>query len=531
MIGENGVLDTVRRRYSVKTASILVCVVVLTLALGVFFAGHVVNGTEGTLEDRAIAAIAALLVVFVAHLALVGILVGGNIALALRQLSTRTERIGEGEFDVDLETERIDEVGTLYDSVAEMRDSLETTLVDLEREQARAREAQRAAERQNKQLLAEADRFSDVMAACADGDLTQRLEPETDDEAMAAIAAAFNEMVDQLEAVVAQGQAVAQSLDRTSTELQLSAEEIREANADVSDGIQEIADGSSRQTDQLEVASSEVSSLSSTTEEVASTTSEIADRSDRVADLADDGRDAAAAARTEIRESVATTQEVVETIETLDEEAQRIEEVIALIDEIAQRTDMLAVNAAIEASRADGDAGGNGSAGFGAVADEVKDLSRETQAAVEEIETTLESIQERAATGADGIETVDERITATAETIDDLRSHLEEISEGVNWVNDGLQSIDAAAAEQAESAGEIATIVDDVATVSAETTQQSQEVAGAAEETAATASQVSDKSTTLDQQARQLATTLDVFAADGDGGPDALESTAGGGSV
>ena len=231
-----------RRRYSLKTASVLVGVVVLTLLFGGIFAAHIVTGPESGMQDRAIASIASLLIVFVVHLALAGIVLGGNVALELEQLSRKTERIGAGEFEVDLSTERTDEAGRLYDSVAEMRDSLERTLDDLETERSKAREAQHAAEMQNQNLIEEAERFSEVMEACASGDLRRRLDPDSEIEALTAIAHSFNRMVDRIEDLVSQGQLVSQSVDEASTKLQSSAEEIRNANHEVSMGTQEISE-------------------------------------------------------------------------------------------------------------------------------------------------------------------------------------------------------------------------------------------------------------------------------------------------
>ena len=138
MVMEKFITDRIRRQYSAKIAAALGCVIAVTLAFAAIFGAHVVSGPAEAAETRAVAALSGLVVVFIMNLGLLGIVLGGNVSLALGRLGDRTERIGEGEFDVDLETDRVDEIGSLYDSVARMRDSLEETLEDLEAEQERA---------------------------------------------------------------------------------------------------------------------------------------------------------------------------------------------------------------------------------------------------------------------------------------------------------------------------------------------------------------------------------------------------------
>ncbi|OIB56210.1 HAMP domain-containing protein [Natrialba sp. SSL1] len=209
--------DRIRQQYSLKIASALGLVVAVTLAFGVLFGIHITTGSSTGLENRAIAALTGILVIFSINLGLVGIILGGNIALALRQLGSKAEEIGNGNFDIDLTTSRVDEVGSLYDTVGGMRDSLETTLEEVEAEQQRAQEAkqnaeekaseleteraqikelQQEAEHQRQQLTTEAEQFSQTMAACANGQLNKRLESTTDNEAMEEIARSFNEMLD-----------------------------------------------------------------------------------------------------------------------------------------------------------------------------------------------------------------------------------------------------------------------------------------------------------------------------------------------
>ncbi|ELZ21743.1 methyl-accepting chemotaxis sensory transducer [Haloterrigena salina JCM 13891] len=475
-------------------------------------------------QNTATAAIATLAFIFVINLGFVAIVLGGNLSLQLRRLAQKAERMGDGDLDVDLETDRIDEVGILYNSFGSMRDNLSTTLADLEDERERAREAQRRTEQRNRELEAEAERFGDVMADCADGDLQRRLEPETDHEAMVEIAESFNEMIADLETTVSQVKRISRDVARTSTEVQSSSEEISRASEEVSASVQEISDGSSAQADDLETATTEVKEMSATVEEVAAATSTIADQSTQVDELATAGQEAAEETTAEMHDASDKTETVAETIHDLEQEAEQIQEIVELIDEIAGQTNMLALNAAIESARSQSASSEDG--GFQAVADEVKELAEQTQAAVDDVEAMIESIQQRATESAAQIEETEETIGSATDRVDSLADNLDRIAREIEQVASGVTQIDQATNEQSESAEELATIVQDVASVANETTSQAQQVAAASEETTATITDVSAEATRLDQRATELADAVDEFAvsgADADAQPPAAE--------
>ncbi|WP_290819440.1 methyl-accepting chemotaxis protein [Halovivax sp.] len=509
--------DRIRRRYTAKLSAVLAAVIVLTLAIAALFAFHVSQtAQDGQVPlDAAIAAVSGLAIVFFLHLGVVGIVLGGNVSLSLRQLAEKTEPIGAGELDVDLETDRVDEIGTLYGAVAAMRDSLAVTLEDLETQRERAIDARRETERRAEALSAEAERFSEEMAACAAGDLDRRLEPRSDDEAMTAIADSFNEMVDDLGTTVGRVKRFAETVDEAAAEVQSGAREIREANREVASSIQEISDGSASQTDDLEAAAGEINDLSATIEELAATASTIADQSRRVARLADTGRADATDAAGAIRDAEERTERVAETIRRLNDDAEKIEEVIELIDDIAGQTNMLALNASIESARNQQDVEGK-DGGFDAVAGQVKELAQETKEAVDEVEESLQSIQEDAAASAAGIGEVEREIDTAAGAVEDLHTQLEEISGDIDRVDEGVQSIDRTTDDQATSTSELATIVDDVASVSAETTAQAEDVAAASEEATATSDEVYGEAESLAERADRLAQAVAVFSVAGE---------------
>lgn len=468
------------------------------------------------------AAVTAIVYVLVLNLLIAGIVVGGNLSLSLRRLTQRAATIREGEFDVELETDRVDEVGVLYQEFDSMRVSLRESLSQAQtaREQAesaredaetareRAEQSQQETERLNERLEAEAQRYGEVMNACAAGDLTRRLDPEVDSVALQSIATSFNEMMDELEATVADVGRFATEVQTASSDVEALAESVQTTTEAVDETLQEISADANEQNESVRTVAAEVDELSASIEEVAATTNEVTSESDRVAELGAEGRDTAEATIEEMREIEATTAELADTIKRLDESAESIGGVVDLIDDIAEQTNILALNASIEAARA-GDGGGGD--GFGVVADEVKSLAEETQHAVSEIDEMVAEIREQTDRSAEEIRTAERRVSSGIDSVRTLANAMDEIVNGVEVVDSGLKDINRTTDTQASSAQEIVAMVDNVSKIADATSNRSETVAADASEAAAAVGQVSEEVNDLSERAKRLEAALSEF--------------------
>lgn len=152
----------IRRQYSTKLAVIFGAVIATTVVAGLIFRLHIVSGPTELVVERSIASLAGVMMVTFINLGVAWIIVGGNVGLELRQLASGAERIGDGEFDVNLETDRSDEIGTLYTSLEEMRDSLETTLEEVTEKERLAREAKEDARERSDELEVQQEKLREA---------------------------------------------------------------------------------------------------------------------------------------------------------------------------------------------------------------------------------------------------------------------------------------------------------------------------------------------------------------------------------
>ena len=340
----------------------------------------------------------------------------------------------------------------------------------------------------------------------AGGDLTVRLETETDDEALTELSAAVNEMLVELDGTLLGIQSFGVEVATETQQVSTGLEEIRGTSTEVSQSIEEIAAGAARQTTKLSGAGDELTDLSATIEEIASSADEVATLSAAAASHATDGTDlaeASVATMGEIRSQADTT---VDRINHLESETDEITEIVGLIDEIADQTNILALNASIEAARA-GEAG----AGFAVVADEVKGLAEETQDATTDIAQRVDGIQETTSSAAGDIREMRETIDAGLETIERGLEALETIADRVTEANDGVQSISEATDEQAASTEEMVHMVDEVIGVSEQTSAEAETVSAAAEQQTAALTQIATNVSELDEIVVDLSSQLNGF--------------------
>lgn len=432
---------------------------------------------------------------------------------ALREINGRVKRVDDGQFDISFGADRMDEIGETYAALEETAQSLGETIERAESERKAAETERERAEKLHSHLEAQATRFSETMRAAADGDLTQRLPTDGENEAMAEIATAFNGMMNDIEATVDEIRAFALEVAEASDDAESRATEIEDASAEVSVSIRDITADAEDQREMLEQVSGEMNNLSATIEEAASSAQTVAETAAETADTAETGEATERNAIDSTREVQAVIDETVDNVVALDDRMAEIDETIGLISDIAEQTNMLALNANIEAARADSNGGGDG---FAVVAEEVKQLAAETAESAEKIEQVIEEVQTQTTQTATKVRTAQEHVADSVEAVERAVEAFEQVSENSRQTDSGIREISEATDDQAASTEETVSMVEEVADISQTTADEAGTVSTAAQQQASAVSKMGETVDSLASVADQLRSVLAEFETEED---------------
>ncbi len=271
--------------------------------------------------------------------------------------------------------------------------------------------------------------------AMAQGDLTRRLQVQTRDE-LRDIAVEFNRMADHFVGLIENLRDAARDIDQTTGGFVDLAEQARH--------------GADQQRNQTEQVATAITEMSATAQEVASNAEQAARATAQAREAALQGNDVVGEVVQSINRLAGEVDEAARVIHELEANSQEIGSILDVIRGIAEQTNLLALNAAIEAARA-----GEQGRGFAVVADEVRTLASRTQEATQEIQQMIERLQSGAAQAAEVMSRSAESAGSTVQMAGEAGTALRGITEAVDTVNDMNAQIASAAEEQTAVAEEI----------------------------------------------------------------------------
>ncbi len=302
-----------------------------------------------------------------------------------------------------------------------------------------------------------------LVSKVAAGDLREKIEIDSRDEA-GQLAKAVDDMVDKLRTVVGQITAASHNVAASSQQISASTEEI--------------ASGTTSQAAAAMEINELFKELSSAIHSVAQNTEQAAGLSDRTVEIAQQGSQV-------IQSSRASMTAVNSQMSRLEDDSQKIGEIIEVIEDIADQTNLLALNAAIEAARA-----GEQGRGFAVVADEVRKLAERSGEATKQIAGIIKGMQENTRSSVKSVQ-------QSAELSEQTGESFQQIMAMINQAGSKVSEIAAASEEQAAQASNVLSSVESISAAS-------EEAAASSEETAATAQ-------SLARLAEELQQTVEVF--------------------
>lgn len=318
---------------------------------------------------------------------------------------------------------------------------------------------------------------ANVVQKISAGDLSHEV-PVTSNDEIGDMARGFNEMVANL-------RRISQQIKGMTSTLASSSEELSATTNQLSDGAREQA----RQTDQAATAITEVAQ---TVMDVAQNASAASNSSKEASAIAGEGREKVENTVSGMHQISQTVREIAATIQELGKSSQEIGNIVRTINDIADQTNLLALNAAIEAARA-----GEQGRGFAVVADEVRKLAERTGKATREIGEMIRKIQGETDRSVESMNSGIAEVEKGVQLAEESKSAMERIVDASNRGSDMIQRIAAAAEQQSAASEEVSSNMESIANV----TRNTESAAG----------QIQSASHDLSRIATELKTLVDWF--------------------
>ncbi|ELY97609.1 MCP domain-containing signal transducer [Natrialba chahannaoensis JCM 10990] len=353
---------------------------------------------------------------------------------------------------------------------------------------------------------AELERVQTAMNRCADGDLTVRLDENAADDRIAAIAAEFNRLVRTFSETIDDVDEFGEQVTGASDHVGSRVDDVKDTSKTVSTAVSHISDSATEQHARIDTATGELQTLSATTEEIASSAAEAAATAQNVAERGQDGRNAATGALEELDDINNRTGRARESVERLDERIAEVEGIVELIRDIADETNLLALNASIQAAKA-----GEEGNGFAVVANEIKSLAEEAHDATAEIETSIDEIRDETNDTVAEIEEMHERVTTGLETAESALEAFTDLVDDIEETTVAVEEISEATDEQASSVEAIVSMADDIADISDDTSTKTDDVTVAAREQTTSLTEVAASVSALKERATAIESLLDTY--------------------
>ncbi|SFA85098.1 methyl-accepting chemotaxis protein [Selenomonas ruminantium] len=343
-------------------------------------------------------------------------------------------------------------------------------------------------------------------AQLAEGNLRVDKLPITTSDEIGSMTNAFNKMQQNLHDLIGKMAATSEQVAAASEELTANAQQSADAAVHVAETIGEVSAGMEKQLVDIDGAKKNVDLVFNDITAMTEKTKKVSEASVNTSDAAKQGELLMQEATNKMAHIETSVMNSADVVRTLGESSQQIGQIVEAISSIADQTNLLALNAAIEAARA-----GEHGRGFAVVADEVRKLAAESQESAEQIKERILTIQKDTAHAVAAMEEGKTEVELGAKAIKDVGEQFQDIMGQVNGIKTQIDEITSSVNSVSSGAGNIVEAVDSIDSVSRKTADHTSSISAATEEQSASNEEIAAASQSLAHLASDMQAAINKF--------------------
>lgn len=348
-------------------------------------------------------------------------------------------------------------------------------------------------------------RINKALNLIGSGDLTHSMEIKGSDE-IAQIDRAINDMIDSLKHIISEIINLSELVSKDSDDIRESTNQTTIAVEQIAITITDLAEGATDQSTATGNISGKITQLVNLISSMTCTMNNSKLVVEKATGSINDGILALSAQKDIMLQSQSANKDVESEIQHLAEKSSKISEIVNMITDISSQTNLLALNAAIEAARA-----GEHGRGFAVVADEVRKLAEQTNGATLNINALIDDILQSIDHTRQNVEKTTELVTMQAQSVEATGEAFGQIQMAVTNVIENLEEVGMSTFDLSDSASDINLKVFEIAAVTMTNAASAEEVAAATEEQTAMLEEISSATNEIAHQSAQLRDLIERF--------------------